>query len=364
MREYNVHFSFYSEEYGNFDDTSYRLMAETPFEAREKAWQKCDEDSDTLFHSNIRQFAVTWTPNLLDAGDYFYSHAADIKLNLGRLLNVAIPNDRIRGGESKNRLEAERCSDLSALRTLDDVAKDLYADKGIIPPSIYEELHYAEKLCEHLGWGEKADALWERMDRAKKWDNAAIYAIRDMFKDGYTMLNGETELLNEHFGRDGIYPVHNKPDEYDYTYISRWRNKMKVESLGRLPFYKETDVIKGSAGHMDYGWQPLLLNRDLLNDGYQTPENQLWQTIDPMEQEMAASDSTLLVENMITGQCITCDKDHFLGVLRPDVFATLGFDALKQEYAATYGGNRAGSRLAEVSCCGAGAEDDECGFER
>jgi len=362
MREYHVHFSFYSEEYGNFDDTSYRLIAENPFEAREKAWQMCDEDSDTLFRSNIRQFAVTWTPNMLDAGDYFYSHAADIKLNLGRLLNVAIPNDRIRGGESKNRLEAERCSDLSALRTLDAVAKDLYADKGIIPPSIYEELYYAEKLCEHLGWGEKADALWERTDRAKKWDAGSIYSIRDLFKDGYTTLCGETELFNEHFGRNGIYPVHNKPDERDYTYIRRWQDKWTIDSLRRLPFYKETDVITNSAAHMSYEWQTLLLNCDLLNDGYRKPENQLWQPVDPSEHNEDIKDGMIIVENLITGQRMTCDKGNFSGVLRPDVYAALDFNALKRDYAAVLGENSVSVRSGSFS--NAGLDDGEDEFER
>jgi len=357
MREYNVHFSFYSEEYGNFDDMSYRVMAKNPFEARELAWPLCDQDSDTPLRSNIKQFAVTWAPNLLDAGDYFYSHAADIKQHLGRLMNVSIPNDRIANNERQNALDGERYGCISALRTLDDVAKDLYANKGMIPPSIYEELHYAEKLCEHLGWGEKADALWDRIDRAKKWDNAAIYMIRDMLKDGYTTLCGETELLNEHFGRNGIYPVHNNLDEHDYSYISRWRNKWKVDSLRRLPFYKETDVIKNSADHMDYGWQTLLLNCKLLNGGCYTPENQLWQPVNPSEHDGYAKDGMLFVENLITGQCITCNKNSFIGVLRPDIAAVLDFDALKKEYAATHSEVAANDRGADGY--DADTEDDE-----
>lgn len=356
MREYHVHFSFYSEDYGNFDDISYRVMAQNPFEARELAWPLCDQDSDTPLRSNIKQFAVTWEPNLLDAADYFNSHAADIKQSLGRLMNVEIPNDRIDGGSRSQRLEVERCSNLSALYTLDTVAKDLYADKGMIPPSIYEELHYAEKLCGQLGWGEKADALWERMDKAKKWDRGAIYTLRDLFKDGYITLCGESEVFREQFGRNGIYPVHSNLDEHDYSYISRWQNKRKVDSLRKLPFYKETDVIKNSAGHMDYGWQTLLLNCKLLNDGYYTPENQLWQPVNPSEQDVGSKDGILLVENLITGQCITCNKDHFIGVLRPDITAALDFEALKKEYTATHGESSIGNGL--------GMEDGEDELDR
>ena len=47
MREFDVYFSFYDEQWGNFDDVSYKVMAETPFEAREKAWELCDYDEET-----------------------------------------------------------------------------------------------------------------------------------------------------------------------------------------------------------------------------------------------------------------------------------------------------------------------------
>lgn len=331
MREFNVYFSFYSEEWGNFDDTRYLVTAENPFEAREKAWDLCDRDSDTPLRSNIKQFAVTWEPNLLDTGDYFYSHAAGIKQCLGRLMNVEIPNDRIAGGEKNHQLEAERCSDLSSLWTLDAVAKDLYKDKGMIPPSIHEELYYAEKLCEQLGWDEKAYALWKRIEKAKKWDNGAIYSIRDLFRDGYTELCGEAELFNEHFGRNGVYPIHNKIDERDYSYISRWQNKRMVDSLMKLPFYNETDVIRNSAS-MDYAFRTLLLK----NSGYQIPENQLWQLIDSSESGRDPPDGMLFAENLITGRCVFYHKSDFVGVLRPDIVATLDFDALKKEYAVTH----------------------------
>ena len=35
MREYDVHFSYYGEEAGTFDDVRYRVEAESSFEARE-----------------------------------------------------------------------------------------------------------------------------------------------------------------------------------------------------------------------------------------------------------------------------------------------------------------------------------------
>lgn len=338
MRDYYVHFSFYSEEYGNFEDVRYSVQAETPFEAREKAWPLCDQDEEMPLRSNIKQFAVTWEPNLLDAGDYFYSHAAELKRCMGSLLNVTIPNERIAGGEHRQQLEIERCSTLTALYTLDTVAKDLYADKGMVPPSIYEELHYAEVLCGKLDW-EKANALWERTEKAKKWDYGAIYSMRDLFKDGYTFLAGDTEFFNKHFGRNGVYPFQNNLDERDYNYISRWMNQCNITSLGRLPIYQEKDIIQNSASHMDYYWHTLLLNGEMLNEEYQTPENQLWQAVDPLEHSEDVKDGMLLVENPITGQRMICSKEAFLGVLRPDILARLDIEVLKKEYSAVQGKN-------------------------
>lgn len=360
MREFNVHFSFYSEERGNFDVISYPIMAETSFEAREKAWSICDQDADTPLRSNIKQFAVTWSPNQLDAGDYFYSHAADIKHDMGRLLNVDIPNDQITGSDRQHQLEGERRSNLGALWTLDTIAKDLYAGRGMIPPSIYEELYYAEKLCEHLGWGEKTDALWERIENAKKWDNGAIYNIRDMLKNGYTTLCGETVLFREHFGRDGIYPVHNKLDELDYTYISRWKNRCKVETLKRLPNYSKADTIQNGFTNFDITWHTLLLDSKMLVGGIQTAENQLWKVLSPLdyiedvEIVEKIGNNMLLVENPITEQRTLCSQDSFLGVMRPDIIEHLDFNALKKEYMS--------NNFENIYSIGADTDDNE--FER
>lgn len=329
MREFDVHFSFYDEQYGNFDDTSYKVMAETPFEAREKAWPLCDQDEDTLFRRNIRQYAVTWTPNLLDAGDYFYAQAASVKQSMGHINNVQIPNADISDPQRVQSLKTEHHFNFGSLYAIDFMAKDLYADKGMVPPSIFEELHYTEKLCERLGWGEKADALWERMDKAKKWDRSAIYTIRDLFKDGYTWLCGETALFREQFDRHGIYPVHNNLDERDYTYISRWQRARKVDNLNRLPALTKADVIEHSAAHMNLYGQTLLLNFDRAAEKYRTPENMLWTHIDISGNGEEMKDGAFVAENPITGECMTCTKEDFIGVIRPEIAAAFDFAALK-----------------------------------
>lgn len=343
MRDFDVHFSFYSEERGRFDDVSYPVTAETLFDARKKAWLACDQDKDTRFRSCIRQYAVTWSPNLLDAGDYFYSRAAETKQSLGFLNHVLVPNDCISKNEYKYQHDADQSYYMGVLQTLDNTARDLFADKGIVPPSIYEELHYAEKLCENLNW-EKANALWEQLELAQKWNMSSVYSIRNLFEDGHTLLRGEMVAFHEHFGRNGIYPLRNKLLEHKHTYISRWKNMEKVNCLKKLTFFPETDIIANSIDHMDCKYQVLLLKCQLLNEGYRTPENQLWLACDPLDQSEVIKDGMLLVENFITGQRMICNKDAFLGVLRPDIIATLDMEALKKEYFVNIGESDAARR--------------------
>lgn len=59
MREYDVHFAFYDEQYGAFDNVTYPIQSANPFEAREQAWRSLDEDEATKYRSCIKQYAVT-----------------------------------------------------------------------------------------------------------------------------------------------------------------------------------------------------------------------------------------------------------------------------------------------------------------
>lgn len=337
MRSYRAHFSYYSEEWGNFDDMAYTVQAESPYEAREKAWQAWDEDEDTKFRSCVKLYAVTWNPNPLDAGDYFYSHAADIKQAVGHIEHVDIPNDRIEKHDRAEYYEREKHYYLGSLRTLDAVAQDLYAGRGMIPPSIYEELHYAEELCGLLENFNQAQALWDKISAAKKWDDRAyLFDIRDLLKNGYITLQGETVLFREHFGRTGIYPVYADLDDTDYKYINRWQRSWKVNSLANLRPLQPADVISHSASHMLYDYQLLLINDNHFPADYQKPENMIWT---PSEDSMnITKDITekFLVDNVITGERMLADRSDFWGVIRPDVVARYNFEALKSEYSAAH----------------------------
>ncbi|MDR2889703.1 MAG: hypothetical protein LBV33_07685 [Lachnospiraceae bacterium] len=134
MRDFKVHFSFYSEEYGNFDEIHYTVSAADMFEAREKGWIMCDEDPETIYRSAIQVMAVTWEPNRLDVGDYFYAKASDLKCAAAYEKNVTKPNAQIDASKTAKQVDFTGSDHYYAVSVLDQVAKDLYGDKGIVPP--------------------------------------------------------------------------------------------------------------------------------------------------------------------------------------------------------------------------------------
>ena len=338
MREYRAHFSFYSEEYGYFDDCAYRVQAESPFDTRIKAWEAFDQDEESKFRSCAKLYAVTWNPNPLDAGDYFYSHAADIKQAVGHIDNVDMPNDKLEKHGKHEYYERQKHYYLGALQTIDGVAKDLYAEKGIVPPSIYEELHYAEELYYALEYGEQSDAMWKKIKSAKEWDSnsCAQWDIRDLFKNGYITLCNEIVRFRDQFGRNSIYPVHADIEDSEYTYISRWERLASVKTLDRLPALTQADTIPHSADHMTYDYQILLMNLSQFSASFNKPVNMIWT---PGEEAINLTNDTtdkFLVDNVITGEHILAQRSDFLGVLRPDTVARFDFEELKAEYAATH----------------------------
>jgi hypothetical protein len=335
MCEYRVWFSFYSEESGNFDDVAYTVQAGNSFDAREKAWLEWDQQIDSKFQSCVKLYAVTWQPNPLDMGDYFYSHAADIKQAVGHIENVEITNGRIEKQDNEAYYKLQKHYYLGALQTVDAIAKDLYADKGIVPPSIYEELYYAQEICYQLEYGNQFNAFQKKIDQAKKWDeHGYLFDMRDLFKRGYITLDGETVSFKSQFGRNGIYPAYNDLEDTEYKYISRWQNTFKISVLSRLRPVQESDVIPNSAEHMSYYGQHLLINTDHFHpDYYEKPENLIWITDGETEIKPDFT-GEFPVENVITGRRLMCKRNDFAGALRPDITARYDFEALKAEYAA------------------------------
>ena len=335
MREYRAWFSYYSEEYGTFDDSTYTVQADNPFDVRKEAWLKWDQNTDSKFQSCVKLYAVTWQPNPLDAGDYFYSHAADVKQAAGRIENVDMQNDRLDKYGKASYYEMQKHYYLGSLHTIDSIAKDLYADKGIVPPSLYEELHYARELYYQLEYGDQSNALLDKIEKAEKWDEYGyLYDMRDLFKKGYITLCGEAVVFKNQFDRNGIYPLYNDLNDSVYKYISRWeRSAMTINSLARLQPIHQQDVIPYSGGHMTFDCHFLLINQNHFDARFSTPENMIWTTSEDTMNITPDYAREFEAENVITGQRALFYRNDFLGVLRPDIVARYEFEALKAEYA-------------------------------
>jgi len=334
MRTYNAYFSFYSEEWGNFDDVIYKVQADSPYDARTEAWLKWSQCMDSKFQSCVKLYAITWEPNPLDAGDYFYSIAADTKMAMRRIDYVDIPNCRIQKRNQTEFYEKLKHYDLAALNKTDDIAKDLYADKGILPPSIYEELHYARELAYRLEFTQ-SKVLLDIIDQAAKWDVKGYkWDIRELFKNRYISLNNDTYYFQNQFDRKGVYPLYNDLNDTESKYVARWKNMKTVNALADLKPPQENDVIPQSNDFMAYDGHYLFIDTHQFLDVFDHPENRIWIPTGDITNITHDYSNAFIAENAITDNQIKFYRSDFLGVLRPDVTERYDFDALKREYVA------------------------------
>ena len=165
MNTYSVHFSYYSEEYGQFDEAIYRVDAENQFDARQKGWEAVDSDDNRRFMSCLRQTGVSWEATPINLPDYFNALAADCKCRIKAIENIDIPNSEISHDEDKrDRVKNELSYYLGRLDSISDMAKDIGKPFGMAPPDIFEELHYAEGFVQEL-------------DNKKKNPNVRIFSV-------------------------------------------------------------------------------------------------------------------------------------------------------------------------------------------
>ena len=160
MRAYGVIFSYYSEEYGNFETMRFEVEAADQFEARLKAWEAFDLSDEKHLASCVKLCGVVWEASPLDIQDYFNSLAAYEKCKIKEIDNAELPNDEIRreiekrknpesqSDESRIRLKNDRASSYGSLYAISGIARDCYKPLGIIPPDAYEEIHYARKFAD------------------------------------------------------------------------------------------------------------------------------------------------------------------------------------------------------------------------
>ena len=280
MKEYNVHFSHYSEQYGNFNDTTVKVDAANQFEARSKAWEALEKNEDRKFMSCIKLCGITWEASPLDMQDYFNAATAKDKYKINYIENIDKPNAKIdMNSKKEENCERDRYSHFGSLNTISDIAKDFGKTHGLIPPAIYEELHYAREFVNLIDKTEndleKSWALMQRIKEAEKWDNGAMFCIKELFKSGYGMADGHEFDFSKQFDKNGIYQMYADKSDSEYKYIHRWVYAKTYITLTDLPFFGEKDVIANSK-NMDYDWQTLVLKKESLPPEKQIPENALW----------------------------------------------------------------------------------------
>jgi len=343
MKSYRVHFSFYDEESGQFDESFYSVIEENQFAARRAAWLMRDNDDNVKFQSCFKQTGVIWDASPLDIADYFNAQVAFNKYCLKKIENVDIPNAALKKDfDGAKRAESERSYHIGSIDAIAAVAKGIGRPFGMEPPHVYEEMEYAWQLVGKLDEARRhdaAEALAKRIDKAKKWDNSAIHDLRDLFVHDSIHLPGDFINFAQYFGRDGVFPERADINEREYEYIYRWMEARRVETLSRLPMFGERDVIKNSAESMPFDYKVLVLRQDALTPDYRKPENILWTPkydIDGVCLNLDVNNpgSHFNVESMITGVVVALRRVDFLGVLRPDYVENIDFEALRHEYAA------------------------------
>ena len=335
MKSYRVHFSFYSECDGNFDESIYTVNAESVFEARQLAWVLRDKDDSAQFQSCVKQCGVTWEASPLDLCDYLNSLAALYKLQIRIVEHIRIPNAGIlRSEEKKEIARDERRHSYGELASVVTVARDIGKPFGMVPPDVLEEIAYAWLIVGKLdeqGKHEQAQALVDIIEKASAWDASAVRTLRDSFVIGSIYLVNGTEYIDEYFGRDGIYPERDKIHDYEVSYISRWDKAPSIDHLSALPPFDGRHIIKGS--HiMPYNDRTLVLRHEVLPDAERTVENLLWTANDHDNELGDEYTDEFTAENLITGEHRVFTRDNFIGVLRPEFNNGIDYDALKQEY--------------------------------
>ena len=95
MKEYNAHFSCYSEQHGSFTEVTIKVNAENQFDARYKAWELSGTNDDLKFSSCIELCGITWKAAPLDLQDYFNAQAEYEKYRIRCIEKVGKLNAQI-----------------------------------------------------------------------------------------------------------------------------------------------------------------------------------------------------------------------------------------------------------------------------
>ena len=336
MKSYKVHFAYYSQDRGQFEGTNYTFEAENQFEARQKAWNYLDDDKEMKNASCISQCGVIWESSPLHLQDYFNMLTAIDKCTIKQIEKIDIPNNMIHQDGDRVAGARNAISECwGSLSAISNIAKDVGQAYGMIPPNVYEELHYAALIAQDLeqkGQEREARSLYKRISDAEKWDQDAIVSIDSLFIHGDIWLNGDSVYLSKYFSRDGIFPEKADLSDAESDYINRWRKARYITNLSQLPMFGEKDVIRSSGGlqkDLFSEYRVLVLRLESLPKEQQKPENILWTPIVHDEYERNYNYNS---RNMITGVLSNFSPRDFAGVLRPEFANKIDFESLECEY--------------------------------
>ncbi len=338
MKEYTAHFSYYSEIFGGFEEKDVKVEAANQFDARRTAWDLLDNAADMNFASCIKLCGITWDASKLDIQDYFNAEAAHEKYRINYFDNIELPNAAIQGSESSaEHYKEEKRECYGSLLTIAHIADDLYKPLGILPPTHFDDIHYAREflnLVDGLDY-ERYNALNSMIGLAEKWDSNALFSARELLQHGYCRAGGFDFDFSDQFGKDGVYPVcADRRDNFAGQYIHQWTNAREYQNWASLPFFGEKDVVPGSQT-TQYEWHTLVINKEALPPKDRTVVNLLWTVqYNEDDQKPGANKNVITVENPITGETSKRDRSDFLGILRPEKYAKINFDGIKAEYQA------------------------------
>jgi hypothetical protein len=339
MTEYQAHFSYYSENSGRFETQLIKIRAENLLEARGQAWEGWDRGDCAAFASCVKLSGVTWEASPLNLEDYFNALAARYKCAMNEIREVELRNDEIeRAPENAARHNSDLYSLSGGLDCVYFTARDIGKPLGMAPPNVHEELQYALKFVDILDQRrehETAQALYEVIERSKKWDNSMEFMLRGLFRDGNIYLNGDYVDFAEQFGRNGVCPTVADRTDFAHTYIYRWRHAPKVTEIARLPMFAQDNVVKNSQS-IPFEYRTLVLRRERLNEPFRMPENLLWTPSETDDAIPGDPDVVFSAENVITGETEEWRRWDFCGVLRPEFCENIDFDKLRAEYAAEH----------------------------
>ena len=343
MKEYRVHFSFYAEDYGRFESMHYNVRAETPYDAREEAWRMNDGSPGRPLMSCVKQTGVTWDSSPLDVQDYFNAKMAACQQSRREIENVTMPNTEIDNDtHAKMSAERSRSFEYGMAFAIQQIAMEQGKPFNIVPPNVFEEIVYGEKLLEHMYARLPHDealinGLYQLLEKARHDEFSGVFPLRELFTDGFLSVGTEYYNLRKHFNKDGICPFYADIDDNERQYVNRWTNVLPVNTLSNLRPFDERNVIKNSAAVMLYDYETLVLKKDILAPESQKAMYLLWAIVEPdacLEGFGTDPDKQLVCENKITGHHAVFRRADFHGVLRPEFEQRIDYDKLKAEYEA------------------------------